>query len=161
MKAGTSINQSAIAKSLHVSSTAVAKSLPLLEKEGLILYSVSPRMNLTYIEFNRDNRKAVAFKRAENLKIIYESDLLEFLDESFPGTTIILFGSYSYGEDTTESDIDLAIIGVKEKPVDLETFNKKLERDVSLNFYDSFKVIDKNLRNNLLNGIVVAGGISL
>ncbi|MBI2207874.1 nucleotidyltransferase domain-containing protein [Candidatus Woesearchaeota archaeon] len=161
IKAGISLNQRGIARMLKVSPTAVAKSLPLLEKEGLVNVQKSKGMNLISVSFNRDNIKAMELKRAENLKLVYESFLLEFLEEKFPGCAIILFGSYSRGEDTVKSDIDLAIIGSKEKEVSLTKFDKMLERIVFLHFYLSLKDIKKELRENLLNGIVLAGGIEL
>ena len=118
-------------------------------------------MNLILIELNRDNKKVIGLKRAENLKMLYESGLVEFLEENLPTSTIILFGSYSQGYDTITSDIDIAIIGMKEKIVNLNNFQKVLERKIKLNFYNSISEIHKNLRENILNGIVIMGGISL
>ena len=93
--------------------------------------------------------------------MIYESKLIDFLYEKFPEATIILFGSYSYGEDTINSDIDIAIIGTKEKDINLTEFEKKLEHNISINFYDNLHKINKHLRNNILNGIILKGGIEL
>ena len=155
------MNQRAIAKALKVSPTAVAKSLGGVEREELISVKKDSSMNLTLIELNRDNSKAVELKRVENLKMLYESRIVEFLEEKFPGSAIILFGSYAFGEDTIRSDIDIAIIGSKEKEVDLENFDKLLEREIRINFYDSFKEIHKNLRSNIYNGIILVGRISL
>jgi len=160
-KAGKRLNQREMALLLKVSPTAVAAAIPALEKEELIKVERGENINLNYVELNRDSARAIAFKRAENLKLVYESGLSDFLYESFPGATIILFGSFSRGEDTINSDIDIAIIGVKEKNKNLEAFEKKLERDISMNFYSSFKEIKKHLRNNILNGIVLAGSVDL
>src|SRR3989338_1101089 len=91
-KSGTSVNQRVIAEALKISPTAVAKALKGMSEERLIIYSKDPRMNLTSAELNRDGEKAVSFKRAENLKMIYESGLLEVLSVKFPGTLIVLFG---------------------------------------------------------------------
>ena len=161
IKAGERLNQSQIARFLKVSPTAVAKALPSLQKEGLAIIDESKEMNLTLIRLNRDSQKAMLFKRAENLKIIYEAGLQEFLEENFPGTAIILFGSYSRGDDTSKSDIDIAIIGGKDKKMDLTAFEKKAERKIVINFYGSFKAIKKELQENICNGIVLAGGIAL
>lgn len=168
IKAGTALNQRTIAKKLKVSPTAVAKALKGLKKENLIQIKKDKTMNLTLIELNLDNSKAIMLKRTENLKMIYESGIVEFLEDKFPGTAIILFGSYSYGydiwsedPDLHSSDIDIAIIGSKRKDINTKKFNKILEREVIINFYPSFKSIHKNLRNNILNGIVLAGGIEL
>lgn len=161
VKAGNTLNQREIARLLNVSPTAIAKSLPLLEKEGLIIYQKGKNINLNSIQLNRDSEKAIFYKKTENLKLIHESGIINFLEDKFPGTIILLFGSYSRGEDVTKSDIDIAIIGTKMKETDLTEFEKRLEREINLNFYDSFKDIDKNLKNNMLNGTVLAGGIEL
>lgn len=159
VKAGASFNARATAKALNVSQTAISKALPLLEKEELV--KIEKKSGRWSIKLNRDNPKAVAFKRAENLKMLYESGAASFLEEQLPGATIILFGSYSRGDDTITSDIDMAIIGRKEKNLDLARFENRLERKINLNFYPSLKEIHKELRENLCNGIVLAGGIEL
>ena len=100
-------------------------------------------------------------KRAENLRLIYESGIVEYLSENFPAATIILFGSYSFGEDTEYSDIDIAVIESKEKEVDLTKFDTLLERTIFLHFFGSLKDVDKNLKENIINGIVLKGGIGL
>lgn len=53
------------------------------------------------------------------------------------GTTVILFGSYSRGDDTINSDIDIAIIGAKERTIKLTKYEKILERKIVINSYDS------------------------
>jgi len=161
IKAGEKINQRQIAKILNVSPTAIAKSLLKLEHGGLIKINKHPEMNLTLIEFNRDNQKAINLKRAENLKIIYESNLTEFLIDHHPGCTIILFGSYAKGEDTIKSDLDLAVIGSKIKKLDFKNFEKKLEKEIRINYYKTFNEIHKHLKENLCNGIILSGGIEL
>jgi predicted nucleotidyltransferase len=104
-------------------------------------------------------------KRVENLKLIYESGIVNYLHEEFPACAIILFGSYSLGEDilTLEnpSDIDLAIVGTKGKEINLIKFNKLLERSININFYGSWSEIHKNLKNNILNGILLKGCVDL
>ena len=161
IKSGKSLNQREIARILKVSPTSIAKSLPILKKENLISIEKSKNMNLTLVELNRDNEKAMELKRVENLKIIYESQIVNFLENNFPGCTIILFGSFSRGEDIFDSDIDIAIIGIKEKEVPLEKFEKILERAINLNFYRNTREIHKHLRENIFNGIVLRGGIEL
>jgi len=157
IKAGEKMSQRQIAKTLKVSPTAVSKSVRVLEKEDLIKIKKDERLKLTYVELNRDSEKAISFKRIENLKMIYESGLDSYLEENFPGATIILFGSFSYGEDTTASDIDIAVIGIKKKEINLEKFEKLLEREIIINFYDSLKDVNKNLRSNILRGITLTG----
>ncbi len=161
VKVGKPLNQRAISKILKVSPTAVAKSLGELKKNKLINVKKDSLMNLNLIELNRNGKGVVELKRVENLRMIYESGVINVLEEKFPGSTIILFGSYSYGEDTIDSDIDLAIIGCKSKEIDIEKFEKLLEKEIRINFYDNFKDIHKNLKSNIFNGIVLAGRIGL
>jgi len=161
IKAGTSLNQRRIAKILEVSQPAVMKAIPGLEKENLIKIQQDKESKRWSVELKRDNYKVMQLKRVDNLKQIYESGLADFLEKEFAGTTIVLFGSYSRGEDTMTSDIDIAIIGRKEKKIDLAKFDKLFERRIMLNFYDSFKNIHKYLKENLCNGIIFAGGIEL
>jgi hypothetical protein len=53
------------------------------------------------------------------------------------------------------------VIGRKEKLAGLAQYEKALERRISINFYDSFAAVHKNLRENLFNGIVIAGCVEL
>jgi predicted nucleotidyltransferase len=128
IKSGMTFNARTISKSLKVSPTAVGKSLQALQENGLVKVTKDKESKHLSIELNKDNPQVFNMKRVDNLKMIYESNLADFLYNSFPGTTIVLFGSYSYGEDTTKSDIDIAIIGSKTKEIDLTTFEKILER---------------------------------
>jgi predicted nucleotidyltransferase len=161
IRAGEQLNQRSIAKSLHVSPTSIAKALIPLEKSTLIKINKNSQMNLNLVEFNRDNHNAIDMKRVENLKMIYESGIVRFLTDNLPGSTIILFGSYSKGDDISTSDIDIAVIGMKNKELDLTTFNKLLEKEVIINFYPSFSKIQEHLRNNILNGIILSGSVEI
>jgi len=161
VKAGVSLNQRRIAKILGVTQPAVMKALPGLEKEGIINIKQDKESKRWSIELNRDNHKAMQLKRVDNLKQIYESGLADFLEKEFAGATIILFGSYSRGDDTTTSDIDIAVIGRKEKQHDSSVFEKLLERKININFYESWKKIHKHLKENLCNGILLTGGVEL
>lgn len=161
VKAGISLNQRQISKILEVTQPAVMKSLPALKRENLIRMEQDKETKRWSIELNRDNHKVMQLKRADNLKQIYESGLADFLEKEFAGSSIILFGSYSRGEDIINSDIDFAVVGRKDKRVDMADYEKLLERKININFYDSFKNIHKNLRENLCNGIMLAGGIEL
>lgn len=161
MKAGEQLNKSEIAKLLKVSPTAIAKSLPALEKEELISIKKEKNIKLSRISLNRSNKRAIELKRVENLKMIYESGLTNYTEKELAGGTVILFGSYSRGEDTNNSDIDIAVIERKDKLLKIEEYEKKLNKKINVNFYNSWKEIHKNLKNNILNGILLQGSIEL
>ena len=118
-------------------------------------------MNLTSVSLNRDSPRVLALKRVENLHLVGESGLASFLEESFPGCTIILFGSYALGEDTLKSDIDIAVIGTKGKQLDLSRFEKALEREIRITFFPGLVGMDKHLKSNICNGITLAGAVEL
>ncbi len=161
IKVGNKLNARQISRLLDVSHPAVSKALPLLEKQNLIKIDKDKETKRFSIEINRDNHKIMQLKRADNLKLLYESGFVDFIEKEFAGGTIFLFGSYSRGEDTIKSDIDIAVIGRKEKIIDLEYYEKILERKININFYESFKTIHKNLKENILNGIILIGGVEL
>ncbi|MBI1968949.1 nucleotidyltransferase domain-containing protein [Candidatus Woesearchaeota archaeon] len=161
MKAGVLVNQHQIAQALHVSQPAVMKALPGLDKERFITVKQDPLSKRWAIGLDKENRRVLHLKRADNLRHLYESGLSDFLENAFAGGTIILFGSYSRGDDLENSDIDIAIIGRKEKKINLSTYEALLERKITLQFYESWGKIHKHLKENLCNGIVLVGGVEL
>ncbi|MBS3085380.1 nucleotidyltransferase domain-containing protein [Candidatus Pacearchaeota archaeon] len=164
IKAGVVFNARGLAMLLNRTQAGVVKALPELEKQGLVKITKDKDSGRWSIEFNKDNQKAIELKRVENLQMIYESGLARFLQNSFPGATIILFGSYSRGEDVQTSDVDIAVIGLKGKKnneLNLTIFERLLQKKIIINFYHSFKEIHKHLKENILNGIILSGGVEL
>ena len=159
LRAGEKLSQREIAKILKVSPTAVSNSIKKLKDSNLITLEKTKTIN--FISFNRDEPKAMELKRVENLKNIYLSGLSDYLKVELAGSAIILFGSYSIGEDTNISDIDIAAIERKDKLVHLEEYEKALNRKINVNFYNSWKNIQVHLKNNILNGILLQGSIEL
>lgn len=161
INAGNNYNQREIALALKVSPTAVAKSLKSLGKEGIIELKKSKNTKPLEISLNFQNNRVFFIKRVENLRAVYESGLAEFLFDKLPGTTIILFGSYSMGEDNFNSDIDIAIVGNAPKKIDLSTYESKLGKKIVIQFFASFDKINKNLKESILNGIILKGSVRL
>ncbi len=159
LRAGEKLSQREISKILNVSPTAIAKSLKKLLK--IEIASIEKTKTINFIFLNRNKQGVIELKRAENLKNIYLSGLYNYLEEELAGSTVILFGSYSKGEDTNTSDIDIAVIERKDKSLELGNYEKKLNRKININFYDSWKSIHSSLKNNILNGIVLQGSVEL
>ena len=82
--------------------------------------------------------------------------MTNFLWDELSPKAIILYGSFAKGESLEESDIDLFVIG-KERKIKLEEFEKKLGRKIHLMFDDNPKNIPNELKNNLINGVVLKG----
>jgi predicted nucleotidyltransferase len=159
LRAGERLSQREIALLLKVSPTAVANSVSKLLTGGMVLLEKTKTVN--FISFNRDDRRAVERKRVENMGNIYASGLSDYLLSQLAGGSIILFGSYAKGEDSRGSDIDIAVVGRNRKSLDLTLYEKALNRSLNVNFYDSWGRIERHLRNNILNGIVLHGGVEL
>jgi len=161
LTSGSRINQRALAAKLGVTPAAVSRALPLLQEEGLVDIKGHGTMNLKEIELNSEDRRANHLKRVENLRQFYLSGCADFLAETYAGCAIVLFGSYSSGEDTVTSDVDIAVIGAKEKKMDLSRYEKVLGRPLRLMYLRSLADVSKEFRESLFNGIVLEGSITL
>ena len=156
-RTGESFSQREIAQALNISPTTITNALPQLEEH----IEIKQTKTANYITANRNNKKTRQLKRANNLKNIYTTGLAQHLEEELAGATIILFGSYSKGEDTNTSDIDIAVINRKPKQLNLQTYEQALHRPIRTQHYPTLQDIHAPLRNNILNGIVLAGSIDL
>src|SRR3989339_857633 len=132
-KSGVSLNQRQLANLLGVTPPAIIKALPLLEKLGFIKLNKDKETKRFSIELNKNNLRVMQLKRVDNLKQVYESDLADFLEKEYAGAIIILFGRYYRGDDLLNSVIDIAIIGRKKKDVNLQNYEKFLERKIIIN----------------------------
>lgn len=158
---GKIFNQRAIALALKVSPTAIANSIKNFRKTELLDIKKNETSDTFEISLNLHNNRVVFLKRIENLNAIYTSGLAEFLFDEFPGAAIILFGSYAFGEDNYNSDIDIAIIGNKEKHLNLSIFEKTFGKKIILQYHENFDKIHKNLKESILNGIILKGSVRL
>lgn len=102
------------------------------------------------------NENFQRLKRVSNLKALYDSGLVDFLVDKFSPEAVSVMGSYSWGEDVENSDVDIVIISDKEKILDLSRFEKKIARKVHLIVVD-YKTISKEFYINLINGVVLYG----
>ena len=109
--------------------------------------------------FYRALRDNIKFKRCQQLSGIYElyeSGLIDDLWDKINPQAIIFYGSYFKGDAIENSDIDLFVIG-KEKDIDIKKYEKRLGRNIQILYSINFKNIPKELKNNLINGIVLKG----
>jgi len=122
----------------------------ILKKEeiaGIVAYSA-----------DRSSNKFLFEKKLFNFKCIIDSGFVEFIINEFSDPNLILFGSYSRGEDVEDSDIDIFIESSSKKTLDLKKFEKKLSRKIQIFNYKSLSSIrNKELANNIINGVVLNG----
>jgi predicted nucleotidyltransferase len=140
-----------LSRQLGLSLPTIIMATKKLEQEGLITVKHGRPLTLTRAALTeRFTRR----KRVHNLEQVYESGLLESISKARPDA-IILFGSYSRGEDTERSDIDIAILKGNGKRLVLDAFEHKLHRKISVHSIDDH--MNKRLIENLKNGIVLEG----
>ncbi len=146
-----------LSRVLRVSTTVILSTLKKLQRDGIIVVERGPV--LTTMKANTDNVQFTRLKRVNNLESFCESGLVDYLISEFHRPrAIVCFGSYSRGDDTESSDIDIAIIDGKEIEVNLNEFEKKLKRLISIHVVD-LKRISNEFRANLSNGIVLDGAL--
>ncbi|MEK6800958.1 MAG: nucleotidyltransferase domain-containing protein, partial [Nanoarchaeota archaeon] len=102
----------------------------------------------------------VFYKKMSILFELRNSGLIDYLWEKMSPEVIILYGSYAKGESVENSDIDFFILG-KEKNVELKSFEKKLGKKTHIIFKESLNEISKELKNNILNGIILKGYVKV
>lgn len=147
-----------ISRTIGLAHTSVKKNLDKLIKFGLILESVEKKGGRRFplYKANLDNKLFKKYKILYNISAILESKIIEFIEEKLMPKSIVLFGSYQRGEDLEKSDIDL-FIECKKGELDMTLFEKKLGRKIELHFNDNFNSYSKELKNNIINGIVISG----
>lgn len=127
-----------------------------LVEEGF-LKRVSVANIVTYTA-DRSSTNFLRKKQLFNVEQIYASGLIEYLQEILHNPTITLFGSYSRGEDTEDSDIDLYVQTPAEKQISLSKYEKMLGRPIQLFIHKSINDVNNpELANNILNGITLNG----
>ncbi|NPA38598.1 MAG: ArsR family transcriptional regulator [Candidatus Nanohaloarchaeota archaeon] len=105
---------------------------------------------------NRDNEYFKLLKKDNLLIRLHTSNLInEIYDKTLP-SAIVLFGSAARGEDTENSDIDLFIQGPATS-LNVDIYEKKLKRKISFFFEENFEKLPPELKNNIINGIVLKG----
>ena len=147
-----------ISKKADLSHTSTKTHLQTLIKLSLIKESVEKKGDRKFPIFRAEiqNKNYKTYKKIFNLLELHNSKLVDFLQDSLMPKCIVLFGSYRRGEDVEDSDIDL-FMESKEEKVELSKFTKLLNRNIQLHFKDDFKKYPKELKNNIINGVVLQG----
>lgn len=142
-----------LSRILELAPTSIKLHLDSLEKQELIK---KEKVGVYQAYKSNINEKYNFFKRLNNLILIKDSKLIEHLNDAFEyPENITLFGSFSFGEDNENSDIDIAIKTGIEKELNLKNFEKKLNHKIQIIFINN--KINENLYKSITNGIVLSG----
>ncbi len=115
---------------------------------------------------NLDSARFTTLKLYFTLDLMHTTGLLSFLEHTYSYAPIILFGSAAKGIDDEQSDIDVCIISRATPQVKLSTYEKKLNRPISIHHFTPQQwssAIHKNpeLVNNIINGITLSGQVEV
>ncbi|MCE8429164.1 MAG: nucleotidyltransferase domain-containing protein [Candidatus Methanoperedens sp.] len=145
-----------ISRITSIATTSVKLYLNELIKDGLVISTKHRIFTYPVYRGNMDNVEFRFLKKIDTILTIRESGLIDHLENHVIPDVIILFGSASKGEDLIESDIDLFLL-CKERKLDLTFFENKIKKKISLLFSENFGDLSNELKNNLLNGVILKG----
>lgn len=155
------VSLSDLSKNTGISKSTANKIVHRLVDIGFLKKEVLSR--IWRIRCNLTHPYNLSIKMPYHLELIYQSGILEAIYKQIPNPrAIILFGSYRKGDDTEQSDIDIAIevLGNERlKIIELGIIDKiGYRKNVKVNLHIfSRNKIDLNLFANIANGIVLAG----
>ncbi len=147
-----------LARNLGLSHATVLKYIADLEKLGFIKKKEAT-LYPTYFA-NAESQKYKFYKRNWLVFKITESGLIEYTQKELLPSSIILFGSGAKATFTEKSDVDI-FVEANETKLDLTKYEKKLNRKINPLFEQSINNISKELRNNIVNGVVLYGFIKI
>ncbi len=118
----TKIHIRELSRKLRISPSATKKYLDMLLKEEILK---EEKISITrHFTANTENLAFKHFKIAWNTKILKDLRIKDqILNKEENITSIILYGSYAKGQNDEKSDIDLLVIGAKNK---IRTENPKV-----------------------------------
>ena len=145
-----------ISRKTKVAITSVKRYVNEMVNEKIII-----KVNKEIYPSFRSNREGddLTFKFYKKLNMVERlqiSGVLDYVEDKCGPKNIILFGSASRGEDSEGSDIDL-FAQSKEINLNLSQFEKKLNREINIFFEKDFSKLSEELKNNILNGIILRG----
>jgi len=147
-----------LARNLKLSHATVLKYIADLQKLSLVKKKEAT-LYPTYFA-NTESQKYKFYKRNWLVFKITESGLIEYIQKESLPSSVILFGSGAKATFTEKSDIDI-FVEANEKKLDLSKYEKKLNRKINLLFEQNINNLSKELRNNIINGVVLYGFIKI
>ena len=150
-----------IYKAVDIAKTTASQTVQQLAAENFLVKETIG--NLWRIKANQGHQHFVIRKIPHNLQLVYESGIVEYIKSLFPQSrAIILFGSYRKGDDTHESDIDIAVEVLDDKELRTSEIGGIHElgyrKNVKVNAHIfSRNKIDINVFTSIANGILLDG----
>ena len=119
-----------LSRKTNTSTFATKKIIDELVEQKMLVEKKQGNQRL--IKPNIDNEFFKQLKIAFSVKKIQDSKIIQYIEEKIPAiTSITLYGSTAQGKDDNKSDIDLLVIGQKNK-IDLSKYEKEIGREINL-----------------------------
>ena len=147
-----------MARNLKISHATVINYITDLEKLRLIKKK-NETLYPTYYA-NTENDKLKFYKKNYITFKIKETGVIEYIKNKTLPSSIVLFGSCAKREYKKNSDIDI-FVEAQETRLDISKFEKILKRNINLLFEKELMNLSAELRNNILNGIILYGFVKL
>ena len=147
-----------IARQLKLSHATVLKYIVDLEKL-ILIKKKEATLYPTYFA-NTESQKYKFYKKNWLIFKITESGIIDYIQKEALPTSIILFGSGIKATFTEKSDIDI-FVESNETKLGLTKYEKKLNRKINLLFEQNINNLSKELRNNIINGVILYGFIKI
>jgi predicted nucleotidyltransferase len=152
----TSFQLREISRRTKIALASVKRYVDQLIVEGLVV-----KKDNTIYQSYIANRDSEVFKRGkiqDTIERLHNSGIINRIELECAPDCIILFGSASKGEDVENSDIDLYIQSTQNSQIKLD-FRKysRINRNISGFFEQRFNNLPCELKNNIINGIILKG----
>ena len=143
-----------ICRLVGISPKSVLNYLDEFQKEELI--ERIEKKGKPFYQARRENENFILCKKISIIFELEASGVVGKLWDFLSPDAVILYGSHIKGEAIEGSDIDLFVLG-KKKNIDLSEYEDKLGKEIHLIIEEDVSNIPKELKNNLINGIVLRG----
>ncbi len=145
-----------IARRLNIAPPTSLRLVNDLTEKGYL--QTKKHRHYTDVTADMENTDFIDLKKIYNLYSLLGLKTYLVKQLNYP-QAITLYGSYSRGEDTEESDIDIFILSSTKKEIDVSSYEVGLKRKIHLIKKSDFTGLPKELKTNIINGIVLYGGI--
>lgn len=148
-----------LAKEVDVSTTTVSNVVEQLLKYQII--KIEKTELTTNIQADLESENYFSYKRLFNLFRLEKTGFIKRIIKDHTPEAVVLFGSFTKGEDTEESDIDILLITKKDIRIDTNQLEKEFNRKVNLHILPNLDKSSAEFKNTLANGIVLYGYVKV
>jgi predicted nucleotidyltransferase len=148
-----------LARLTHIDTKTVMKRLKVMMSKGIVV-KVKTKGSYPHYEANRLSKQYTLAKTAAIIGRLAETGLVDFLEQKLNPKAIVLYGSAQKGTYLKDSDIDLFVQG-NEVRVNLSGYEEKLGHEIHLFFESDLENLTDGMRNNVISGMTLSGGLRI